>query len=106
MNDHLRKPAFPLPRLRGRREGPPTARKCPSPILPPQAGEGKKWDGHLESAPKTTYAAFCLALIRLRLIRHSAIWTALRAAPLRRLSDTHHSVIPFSTVGSSRTRLI
>ena len=36
----------------------------------------------------------------------SAICTALSAAPLRRLSETHHSVRPFSTVGSSRTRLM
>ena len=50
------------------------------------------------------YAPF--AWIRLRLIRHSAIWMALSAAPLRRLSDTHHSTRPFSTVASSRMRLI
>src|SRR5437870_12906273 len=52
------------------------------------------------------YAAFFLALISLRLIRHSAIWIAFSAAPLRRLSDTHHSDSPFSTVASSRMRLI
>ncbi|MDB5582041.1 MAG: hypothetical protein JWR80_7217 [Bradyrhizobium sp.] len=52
------------------------------------------------------YAAFFFALISLRLIRHSAIWTAFSAAPLRRLSDTHHSTRPFSTVGSVRMRLI
>ena len=34
-----------------------------------------------------------------------AIWTALRAAPLRRLSETIHSDRPFSTVGSLRMRL-
>ncbi len=28
----------------------------------------------------------------------SAIWTAFRAAPLRRLSDTHHRLIPLSIV--------
>ena len=39
------------------------------------------------------------------LISSSAIWTALRAAPLRRLSLTTHSASPFSTVGSTRTRL-
>ena len=44
------------------------------------------------------YAAFFFALISLRLIRHSAIWIAFSAAPLRRLSDTHHSDRPFSTV--------
>lgn len=52
------------------------------------------------------YAAFFFALISLRLIRTSAIWIALSAAPLRRLSDTHHSTRPFSTVASSRMRLI
>ena len=51
------------------------------------------------------YAALRLASISLRLIRHSAICTALSAAPLRRLSDTHHSTRPFSTVASSRMRL-
>ena len=52
------------------------------------------------------YAAFFFALISLRLIRHSAIWIAFSAAPLRRLSETHHSDRPFSTVLSSRMRLI
>jgi carbonic anhydrase len=52
------------------------------------------------------HAAFFLALISLRLTRHSAIWIAFRAAPLRRLSETHHSTKPLSTVGSSRMRLI
>ena len=52
------------------------------------------------------HAAFFFAVISLRLIRHSAIWIALSAAPLRRLSDTHHSDRPFSTVLSSRMRLI
>src|SRR5262249_19053961 len=51
------------------------------------------------------HAALRLASMSLRLIRHSAIWMALSAAPLRRLSDTHHSARPFSTVGSSRIRL-
>lgn len=53
-----------------------------------------------------SHAAFFLALISLRLIRHSAIWIAFSAAPLRRLSDTHHSDRPFSTVLSSRMRLM
>jgi len=35
----------------------------------------------------------------------SAICTALSAAPLRRLSETHQSERPLSTVESSRTRL-
>ena len=56
--------------------------------------------------PAPRHAAFFLALISLRLIRHSAIWIAFSAAPLRRLSDTHHSTRPFSTVASSRMRLI
>ena len=34
----------------------------------------------------------------------SAIWIALSAAPLRRLSQTRKSARPFSTVGSARTR--
>src|SRR5712675_2776709 len=58
------------------------------------------------SRDRARYAAFFFALISLRLIRHSAIWMALSAAPLRRLSDTHQKVSPFSTVASSRTRLI
>ena len=33
-----------------------------------------------------------------------AIWTAFRAAPLRKLSDTTHIFRPFSTVGSLRMR--
>ncbi len=53
----------------------------------------------------TAHAAFCLAWISLRLIKPSAICTALRAAPLRRLSETHQSEMPFSTVASSRMRL-
>ena len=51
------------------------------------------------------YAAFFFAWISFCWIRLSAIWIAFSAAPLRRLSDTHHSARPFSTVGSSRTRL-
>jgi hypothetical protein len=59
----------------------------------------------LFAAPRF-YAAFFLAWISLRLIRLSAIWIALSAAPLRRLSDTIHSTSPLSTVGSVRMRLI
>ena len=52
-------------------------------------------------------AAFLLfGVISFRLIRHSAIWIAFSAAPLRKLSDTHHNTRPFSTVASSRMRLI
>src|SRR5262249_16629593 len=51
-------------------------------------------------------AAFFFATISLRLISASAIWMALSAAPLRRLSETTHVARPFSTVGSSRMRLI
>ena len=57
-------------------------------------------------ALRISHAAFFFAVISLRLIRHSAIWIAFSAAPLRRLSDTHHSDRPFSTVLSSRMRLI
>ena len=46
------------------------------------------------------------AFFRWRRPRSSAICTALSAAPLRRLSDTHHKARPFSTVGSLRTRLM
>src|SRR6185312_6011122 len=38
----------------------------------------------------------------LRLTRHSAIWIAFSAAPLRRLSETIQSDRPCSTVGSLR----
>ena len=60
----------------------------------------------LASTERNAYAAFFFAVISLRFKSTSAICTALSAAPLRRLSDTHHSTMPFSTVGSSRTRLI
>src|SRR5258707_14889307 len=58
--------------------------------------------------PRSTadQTAFCLAEMSLRLIRHSAIWMALSAAPLRKLSETTHITSPLSTVGSSRMRLI
>jgi len=49
---------------------------------------------------RTLQAAFC----KCRRPSNSAICTAFSAAPLRRLSDTHHSARPLSTVGSSRTR--
>src|ERR1700722_19083911 len=52
------------------------------------------------------YAAFFLALSSLRLINTSAIWIAFSAAPLRKLSDTHHNTSPLSTVASARIRLI
>ena len=45
------------------------------------------------------YAAFCLAVISLRLIRTSAICTALSAAPLRRLSDTIHMLLGRQAIG-------
>ncbi len=51
------------------------------------------------------YQAACFfALIRPRATSSSAIWMALRAAPLRRLSETTHRLRPFSTVASSRMR--
>ena len=52
------------------------------------------------------YAACFFGVISLRLIMASAICTALSAAPLRRLSDTHQKAMPFSTVASSRMREI
>ena len=69
-------------------------------FAPPSRHKGRRANA------MSRYAAFFFALISLRLIRHSAIWTAFSAAPLRRLSDTHHSTRPFSTVGSVRMRLI
>ena len=59
-----------------------------------------------QAAASRDHAALRLAWISLRLIRHSAIWMALSAAPLRRLSDTTHICRPLSTVGSVRMRLI
>src|SRR3546814_13311750 len=47
----------------------------------------------------------CSSDLRCRSISVSAIWTALSAAPLRRLSDTHQNTRPFFTVGSRRMRL-
>ena len=64
------------------------------------------WLRLLDAGPYAAYAAFFLALISLRLIRHSAIWIAFSAAPLRKLSETHHSTRPLSTVESARMRLI
>ncbi len=66
-------------------------------------GDGGAW-GSAEG--NNDYAALRFAWISLRLISTSAIWMALSAAPLRRLSDTHHSTKPLSTVGSVRMRLI
>ena len=56
--------------------------------------------------PPFGQAACCLAFSQPRFTRTSAIWIALSAAPLRRLSETHHSKRPLSTVGSSRMREI
>ena len=50
-----------------------------------------------------SYAAFFTS--RFIAIIVSAICTAFRAAPFRRLSDTHQNDRPFSTVGSLRMRL-
>ena len=52
-------------------------------------------------ATRKYQAAF---LSRPRLTRASAICTVLRAAPLRRLSETTHRLRPFSIVPSSRMR--
>ena len=49
---------------------------------------------------------FAFGLMSLRLMQASAIWMAFKAAPLRRLSDTHQKARPFSTVGSLRMREI
>ena len=52
------------------------------------------------------YAAFFFGVMRPRAMRSSAICTVLRAAPLRKLSETTHMERPFSTVKSSRMREI
>ena len=54
--------------------------------------------------PRIPGAAY--PFFRTRLPRSSAICTALRAAPLRRLSETHQRFSPFSMVESCRIRLI
>jgi len=73
------------------------------PVIGPATSGRTRWLG---PGMTENYAAFCFAVISLRLIRHSAIWMALSAAPLRRLSETIHIASPFSTVASSRMRLI
>jgi hypothetical protein len=55
----------------------------------------------LQLSANRRYAAF---FSNPRLIRHSAICTALRAAPFRKLSETTHRLMPFSIVASSRIR--
>jgi xanthine/uracil/vitamin C permease (AzgA family) len=57
-----------------------------------------------ETLTLTRQAAFRFGCRSLRLISVSAIWIALSAAPLRRLSDTHQRARPFGTVLSSRIR--
>ena len=57
-----------------------------------------------QPALKRLQAALARGEISLRLTRTSAIWMALSAAPLRRLSLTHQKARPFSTVASSRMR--
>ena len=58
------------------------------------------------AAGNVAQAASCFGWISLRLTSTSAICTAFSAAPLRRLSETIHSIRPLSTVGSSRMRLM
>ncbi len=53
---------------------------------------------------KPSQAAFFLGWINPRSISNSAIWMALSAAPLRKLSDTIHIESPLSMVESSRMR--
>ena len=79
--------------------------RCTAPIsMSPRANCRRSMPGDRTLRPG--HAAFFFAAMSLRLIRHSAIWMALSAAPLRRLSETTHSTRPLSTVGSSRMRLI
>src|SRR5271156_126053 len=54
----------------------------------------------------TAHAAFNFGFSQPRLTIASAIWIALRAAPLRRLSETTQMLRPLSIVGSSRMREI
>ena len=56
--------------------------------------------------PLSPYSPANQPFFKHRLPSTSAICTAFSAAPLRRLSDTHHRFNPFSMVESSRTRLI
>ena len=88
-------------------------RKSPSPAC------GRRWpEGPDEGSPRRStsvatyhpmgrrHAAFRFALSQPRLTSTSAICTAFSAAPLRKLSETHHKTRPLSTVGSSRMREI
>ena len=59
-------------------------------------------DRHWRAAP--IHQAARLAWISPRSTSASAICTAFRAAPLRRLSETHQKARPFGTVGSRRRR--
>src|SRR5271163_425902 len=61
--------------------------------------------GRTASGP-TVHAAFNFGFSQPRLTIASAIWIALRAAPLRRLSETTQMLRPLSIVGSSRMREI
>ncbi len=60
---------------------------------------------HVNERP-APHAALRFGWMSLRLTSTSAICTAFSAAPLRRLSETTHMDSPFSTVGSSRMRLM
>ena len=64
------------------------------------------WSGAASVAARRPDVAQAAFFSSLRLTSSSAICTALSAAPLRRLSDTIHSARPFSTVASSRMRLM
>jgi len=68
--------------------------------LPEFRGSAPGWDSG--AAPRAGLTYFTRT--RSRSSRASAIWTALRAAPLRRLSATIHMLSPQSMVSSSRMR--
>lgn len=65
---------------------------------PPRASAPGGWRGRRTAPRPGTQRS------KPRRIRTSAIWTALRAAPLRRLSETTQRLRPLGTVGSMRRR--
>src|SRR5690606_19327731 len=68
--------------------------------------EGSISPGNAPLRGQINQAACFFGVIRPRASSSSAICTALSAAPLRRLSATTHRERPFSTVASSRMRLM
>ena len=87
----------------------PPARRCSRRSGDQTLAQARRWTATLRDGStslgrmRPRQAAFCSSL---RLIISSAICTVLSAAPLRRLSETIHIDSPFSTVASSRMRLM